>query len=377
MKNIFLISFCLILTLSVRSQTVVKMQREGGVSVIPCKVNCLNLSFIFDTGASDVSISLTEAIYMVKNGLLSRSDILGTAKYQNANGQVSEAYVINLREIEFAGLKLYNVRASIVNNLNAPLLLGQSAIARLGQFQLDLDKNTLTILKGNGKYDYTDYIQNYESTEVINAEANGKPTDAPIEVIVTDFNNNSQPNVMVVFQSSATKKEYIGYTNDYGRLSLRLPVGSFYQIILLGNKDFTNSSFEIPRPTGNSYYKNPFKIEIQFEMPKARTVMMRFFTEINKIEIQAKSYDAVGGLISVLKSDPKEKIEIWGYSDKKEINNYDLALQRATSLKNYFVSKGVKSYQIEVKSLGVEARPTDAYQFKNWKDSRVEIMSVY
>lgn len=353
------------------------MQREGGVSVIPCKVNGLNLSFIFDTGASDVSISLTEAIYMVKNGLLSKNDILGTAKYQNANGQVSEAYVINLREIEFAGLKLYNVRASIINNLNAPLLLGQSAIARLGQFQLDLDKNTLTILKGNGKYDYTNYIQNYESTEVINAQTTSKPTDAPIDVIVTDFNYNSQPNVMVVFKSSATKKEYIGYTDSYGKLSLRLPVGSFYEIILLGNKDFTNSSFEIPRPTGNSYYKNPFKIEIQFEMPKARTLMMRFFTEINKIEIQAKSYQVLGGLIGVLKADPKEKIEIWGYSDKKEVNNYELALQRATSLKNYFVSKGVRPYQIEVKSLGVESRPSDANQFKNWKDSRVEIMSVY
>jgi predicted aspartyl protease len=43
------------------SQTVIQMKREGGVSIIPCKVNGLQLSFIFDTGASDVSISLTEA----------------------------------------------------------------------------------------------------------------------------------------------------------------------------------------------------------------------------------------------------------------------------------------------------------------------------
>ncbi|MBC7525280.1 MAG: hypothetical protein H7239_12685 [Flavobacterium sp.] len=43
------------------------MERKGGVSIVPCKVNKLNLSFVFDTGASDVTISMTEALFMLKN----------------------------------------------------------------------------------------------------------------------------------------------------------------------------------------------------------------------------------------------------------------------------------------------------------------------
>jgi hypothetical protein len=36
------------------------MRKEGGISIVPCKVNGLVLEFIFDTGAADVSLSLTE-----------------------------------------------------------------------------------------------------------------------------------------------------------------------------------------------------------------------------------------------------------------------------------------------------------------------------
>ncbi len=132
------------------SQVVIKMKRETGVSTIPGKVNGLGLKFIFDTGASDVSISMTEASFMLKNDYLNKDDILGTSNYLDANGNISVGVNINLREIEIGGLILYNVRASVVSNMKAPLLLGQSAISKLGIVQLDLEANTLTILnQGN------------------------------------------------------------------------------------------------------------------------------------------------------------------------------------------------------------------------------------
>jgi len=109
---------------------------KGGVYTIPCKVNGLPLSFIFDTGASDVTISLTEALFMLKNGYLSNNDILGKASYQTADGNISEGTVINLKIIEIEGLVLNNVSASIVHQQNAPLLLGMSAIGKLGRIQL-------------------------------------------------------------------------------------------------------------------------------------------------------------------------------------------------------------------------------------------------
>ena len=158
-KKLLILILIFIVNSNLFSQTVIKMKREGGISIIPCKVNGLNLNFIFDTGASNVSLSMTEATFMLKNGYLSESDILGTNKFSDATGKISEGVIINLKEIEIAGLKLYNVKASIVTNNKAPLLLGQSAIGKLGKIQLDLEQNTLTILSGKGSYDFSDKIQ--------------------------------------------------------------------------------------------------------------------------------------------------------------------------------------------------------------------------
>ena len=149
-----------------KSQTVIKMKSEGGASIIPCKVNGLNLNFIFDTGASDVSISLTEASFMLKNGYLDISDIIGTSNYLDANGNINEGVIINLREIEIAGLKLSNVKATIIKNIKAPLLLGQSAINKLGKIEIDLTSNTITILKGQKPHDYSQNNNTADTSQI-------------------------------------------------------------------------------------------------------------------------------------------------------------------------------------------------------------------
>ncbi len=154
MKKLIVTLFLLQTSICSFSQLVIQMKREGGVSIVPCKVNGLNLSFIFDTGASDVTISLTEASFMLKNGYLKKEDIIGSEKYLDARGNISEGITINLREIEIEGLKLYNVKASIVKSMEAPLLLGQSALSKLGTIYLDLDKNQLTIVSAS-KYSNT------------------------------------------------------------------------------------------------------------------------------------------------------------------------------------------------------------------------------
>ena len=135
------------------------MQKEGGVYTVPCKVNGVPLRFIFDTGAADVSISLTEAVFMQKNGYLKKEDIGEEVWYGIANGDVAKGTKINIKEIEFAGLKLYNVKASVVHEMSAPLLLGQSAIEKLGKIQIN--GSELTILnKNENNYNY-----NYSTTD--------------------------------------------------------------------------------------------------------------------------------------------------------------------------------------------------------------------
>jgi len=127
------------------AQKVIQMNYENGIYTIPCKINGIPMKFIFDTGASDVSISLTEAQFLIKQGLLDNDDIKEKVKYKIANGEVEDGTKIILKEINIDGYLLKDVEASIVHQLNAPLLLGQSAISQLGTFQVDGDKLIINI----------------------------------------------------------------------------------------------------------------------------------------------------------------------------------------------------------------------------------------
>jgi predicted aspartyl protease len=54
-----------------------------------------------------------------------------------------------LRRVNFGGLELDNVRASVVRNQKAPLLLGQSVLGRLGKIEIDNTNRKLKITQGN------------------------------------------------------------------------------------------------------------------------------------------------------------------------------------------------------------------------------------
>ncbi|WP_276892358.1 tetratricopeptide repeat protein [Hallella bergensis] len=123
----------------------IPFSKEGDMCKVKCAINGLPLHFIFDTGASDVSLSSVEATFMVKNGYLSSSDVIGKQHYLTASGEVSAGTVINLREVKFGNLHLDNIRASVVRNQSAPLLLGQSVLSKLGKIEIDNDKRNLKI----------------------------------------------------------------------------------------------------------------------------------------------------------------------------------------------------------------------------------------
>lgn len=123
---------------------VIKMRSENGVYFVPCKINGTEMDFIFDTGASDITISLTEALFLYKQGKISDDDFLGTAEYQIADGSISEGTIINLKTVTIGNRTLKNIQASIVHNAEAPLLLGQSALAKFGKISIDYSKNEIS-----------------------------------------------------------------------------------------------------------------------------------------------------------------------------------------------------------------------------------------
>jgi aspartyl protease family protein len=127
------------------SANIVKMTKEGGVYSVPIEINGIAMDFILDTGASDVSISLTEALFLMKQGKLTTDDIKGSQQYRTADGNISEGTVINLKTVKIGNKILHNVEASVVESMEAPLLLGQSALSKFGKISIDYKKLELKL----------------------------------------------------------------------------------------------------------------------------------------------------------------------------------------------------------------------------------------
>lgn len=149
--------FCI--TSPVYGQTVIQMEKDGGVYKIPCEINGLRLKLIFDTGASSICISESIAVMMLENGYLDSGDIVGSGSSVVADGRIVDNTIINIKTLKIGDVTLSDVQAIVIHQLSAPLLLGQSAIQKLGNVSLDGDKLILVNHKNDLKNDtikYTD-----------------------------------------------------------------------------------------------------------------------------------------------------------------------------------------------------------------------------
>lgn len=160
-KTFFLSLLLLLFSTILNAQTVIQLEKDGGVYKIPCVVNGLKLKLIFDTGASDVCISETVAQMMLENDYLSYDDIKGTSQSQVADGRIVNNTKILIKKIQIGDIVLNNIEAVVVHGQSAPLLLGQSAISKLGRFSISGGK----LIIGSGKKPTNDNDSRYITEE--------------------------------------------------------------------------------------------------------------------------------------------------------------------------------------------------------------------
>ena len=125
-------------------EIVVPFRYENGVKYVAVKVNGVEFEMIFDTGCSGALISVAEANYLYQKGKLANEDILGTELSQIADGNVVENMVVNLKEVVINNQILCpNVKATVSDNINAPLLLGNEILDRLATITIDNENKTI------------------------------------------------------------------------------------------------------------------------------------------------------------------------------------------------------------------------------------------
>jgi aspartyl protease family protein len=116
----------------------------GDIIIVPVKINGVTFDMIYDTGASNTTISLTEAIYLYDKGYLTDEDIVGIESYQTADGSIHEGVKIILRSVDIGtDIKLKNISASVVLSQDAPLLLGQSVFREFTEISVDHENQVL------------------------------------------------------------------------------------------------------------------------------------------------------------------------------------------------------------------------------------------
>jgi aspartyl protease family protein len=132
--------------LDIDNQNILKMETQNGVKFVWIEINGIRLRFIFDTGASSICISPSEANVLYRQGTLRKEDILDKEYFQDATGKISEGTNVNLRTVKIGNKILENIEATIVDNVNAPLLLGQSVLENFGKIEID-NENSQIIFK--------------------------------------------------------------------------------------------------------------------------------------------------------------------------------------------------------------------------------------
>lgn len=188
------------------------------------------------------------------------------------------------------------------------------------------------------------------------------PKDAQVDVTIADAKSGEMLNhEIVIFRSKLNSREYQGLSDSLGKFSIRLPAGDKYEIFILGFSDSTSYNvLEIPALKGNQFYKNGFKVDIQFEAPKS-FVLDNCTFESGKATLKPEAYAVLNELVDYLKRKDDERIEIGGHTDNigKPEANMILSTNRAKTVMEYLLSKGIAQERLTAKGYGLTVPVAD------------------
>lgn len=112
---------------------------------LPVNINGLMMQFSLDTGCSDMSMSFLEYEFMYRHGYIEDSEIVDYGTVTIANGDTVKIMIVNLKNISIGNHTVENVKCSVFMNTDAPTLLGQDVLSKIGNVFISYNKNCLII----------------------------------------------------------------------------------------------------------------------------------------------------------------------------------------------------------------------------------------
>lgn len=267
MRNYLVVIFSLFYSF-VFADTVIQMEEYGGVYRVPCTVNGAKMKFIFDTGASNLCLSLSMAEYLLDNGYIETSDIIGTGSSTVADGRIVDHVKLIIKDIQIGDFHIRNVESIVVEGQNAPLLFGQSAIKKLGNYEIQgsllIIHNDASITSNNVVSDIRQKLSNaIEGSNYDQAltffeqlfSMNQLSSHEKYQYASYLFMNNDYKKAITVLDKVENRSELIANGDDIYRLyaDIYFCMSDYKKSIMfsdLSNKYLKNDSFGL----SNNYY---------------------------------------------------------------------------------------------------------------------------
>jgi clan AA aspartic protease (TIGR02281 family) len=128
--------------------TIIKipLSEENGVFAIYATLGNTRLKFIFDSGASETSISSEVERQLIDNKVITKSNYLTPGLYRIADGSIITARRVKIPKLKIGDYTVSNISVSI-SGTGSPLLLGRNVLDRFKKWSVDNGAQHLTLEK--------------------------------------------------------------------------------------------------------------------------------------------------------------------------------------------------------------------------------------
>lgn len=122
----------------------VKLEQDGDCYLVGANVNGIPMKMTLDTGASTMSISIIEYEFLKKQKLISDSTVQ-VSECTIANGDTTKCFMIKIAQVSIGDTSVKNVDCLVMENPDAPLLLGMNVLNGLGGVSINYKRKLLIL----------------------------------------------------------------------------------------------------------------------------------------------------------------------------------------------------------------------------------------
>jgi len=176
-------------------------------------------------------------------------------------------------------------------------------------------------------------------------------THAVLNVSVTNFQGAPLPDEQIVFKDTENKSTFTGTSDGGGHFALLLPKGRSYEILFQSlSGPYKVDDMSVPANAGVGSWS------VQFDNTTYELRNVLF--DVGKASLQSSSYAELNRLVKGLKQYPEKVIEIAGHTDSDGDDDYNMKLSqdRANTVRDYLISKGIAADRVTAVGYG-ESQP--------------------